>query len=337
MRGRRAYWIAGGVMAALLLGGVWHSLTPGPSLPAQAYTPPATELPITPIPDSLALDARKVDLGRRLFHDKRLSRDDSIACATCHDLKLAGIDGKPVGVGVNNQKGTVNSPTVLNSAFNFRQFWDGRAATLEEQAEGPVHNPIEMATSWKVVIAKLSRDAYYLQSFRAIWPDGIRAAHIQSAIAEFERSLITPDSLFDRYLKGDQRALSAEARHGWDLFRNLGCVACHQGVNVGGNMYASMGILGDYFADRGKPLAKTDLGRFNVTGREEDRYMFKVPSLRNVARTAPYFHDGTIGSLEKAVDTMARYQLGVELAAPDRQALVAFLHALDGRLPEPSP
>ena len=337
MVGRRANWIAGGVMAALLLGGVWHSLSPRPPAPAQAYTPPATELPITPIPDTLVLDARKVDLGRRLFHDKRLSRDDSISCASCHDLKLAGIDGKTVAVGVANQRGTVNSPTVLNSAFNFRQFWDGRAATLEDQAEGPVHNPIEMATNWKTVIEKLSRDPHYPGAFKAIWPDGIQAAHIQSAIAEFERSLITPDSPFDRYLKGDDHALAADARKGWDLFRNLGCIACHQGVNVGGNMYATLGILGDYFADRGRPLAKSDLGRFNVTGREEDRHMFKVPSLRNVARTAPYFHDGGIDTLEKAVDTMARYQLGRDLDAADRQALVAFLHALNGRLPKIDP
>lgn len=337
MVGRRANWIAGGVMAALLLGGVWHSLSPGPPAPAQAYTPPATELPITPIPDTLVLDARKVDLGRRLFHDKRLSRDDSIACASCHDLKLAGIDGKTVAVGVANQRGTVNSPTVLNSTFNFRQFWDGRAATLEEQAEGPVHNPIEMASNWKMVIGKLSRDAHYPEAFKAIWPDGIQAAHIQSAIAEFERSLITPDSPFDRYLKGDALALAADARKGWDLFRNLGCIACHQGVNVGGNMYATLGVLGDYFADRGRPKVRTDLGRFNVTGREEDRHVFKVPTLRNVARTAPYFHDGSIDTLEKAVDTMARYQLGRDLDAADRKALVAFLHALNGRLPKIDP
>lgn len=318
MGGYRTFWIAGGVTAALLAAGVWHSLASRPSVPEQVYTPPATEQPITPIPDSLALDARKVELGRRLFHDKRLSLDDSISCASCHDLKLAGMDGRPVGVGVANQMGMVNSPTVLNSVFNFRQFWDGRAATLEEQVEGPLHNPIEMATNWKMVIEKLSRDPYYPGAFQAIWPDGIQAVHIQSAIAEFERSLITPDSPFDRYLKGDQQALSAQARKGWDLFRNLG-------------------ILGDYFADRGRPLVKADLGRFNITGREEDRHMFKVPSLRNVARTAPYFHDGSIDTLEKAVDTMARYQLGQELGAADRQALVAFLQSLNGRLPKIEP
>lgn len=307
------------------------------SEPVSAYMPPATEQPITPIPDALALDPRKVSLGRRLFHDKRLSRDDSISCASCHDLNLAGVDASPVAMGVANQRGTVNSPTVLNSAFNFAQFWDGRAATLEEQAEGPVHNPIEMDTNWNDVIRKLSQDAEYKREFKAIWPDGIKPAHLQSAIAEFERSLITPDSPFDRYLKGDAQALDANARKGWDLFRNLGCIACHQGVNVGGNMYANLGVMGDYFADRGRPLAKSDMGRFNVTSREEDRYRFKVPTLRNIARTAPYFHDGSVEKLERAVESMARYQLGVELSESDRDALVAFMNALNGRLPASAP
>jgi cytochrome c peroxidase len=301
----------------------------------ETYIPPATEQPITPIPDSLALDVRKVELGRRLFHDKRLSRDDTVSCASCHDMKRAGGDGQSVAVGVERQMGTVNSPTVLNSAFNFRQFWDGRAATLEEQVAGPVHNPIEMATNWTEVIKKLSLDEQYMREFRAIWPDGIKAANIQNAIAEFERSLITPGSAFDRYLKGDVQALSPEARKGWDLFRNLGCIACHQGVNLGGNMFANLGVMGNFFADRDKPLSKSDLGRYNVTGREEDRYVFKVPTLRNIALTAPYFHDGSIARLEQTIEAMARYQLGIELSDQDKSALVAFLQSLSGRLPAP--
>ncbi len=302
---------------------------------SETYTPPATEQPITPIPDSLALDARKVELGRRLFHDKRLSRNDTVSCASCHDMRRAGSDGQSVAVGVERQMGTVNSPTVLNSAFNFRQFWDGRATTLEEQVAGPVHNPIEMATNWTEVIKKLSLDEQYMREFGAIWPDGIKAANIQNAIAEFERSLITPDSAFDRYLKGNVQALSPEARKGWDLFRNLGCIACHQGVNMGGNMFANLGVMGDFFADRGKPLSKSDLGRYNVTGREEDRHVFKVPTLRNIALTAPYFHDGSIARLEQTIEAMARYQLGIELSEQDKSALAAFLQSLNGRLPAP--
>ncbi len=337
MLGYRGILVASGMILLAIGGGVWFSMAPNPDVPGRGYAPPATEQPITPIPDSLELDRRKVDLGRRLFHDKRLSRDDTIACASCHDLRLAGIDARSVGMGVANQAGTVNSPTVLNSAFNFRQFWDGRAATLEEQAAGPVHKPIEMASNLPEVINKLSRDAQYKHDFAVIWRDGITGPNVQSAIAEFERSLITPDSPFDRYLKGDVQALSTEARKGWDLFRNLGCIACHQGVNMGGNMYANLGVMGDFFADRGKPLVKSDLGHFNVTGHQEDRHVFKVPSLRNIARTAPYFHDGSIDKLEKAVETMARYQLGVTLSAPDKSALVSFLQSLNGRLPGSMP
>lgn len=327
------------LIAGLIVWAGWSLLAPhDASMPIRlTYSAPATENPITPIPDTINLDKNKVELGRRLFHEKRLSRDNSISCASCHDLKLAGVDARPVAVGVDSQAGTVNSPTVLNSGFNFSQFWDGRATTLEEQAEGPVHNPIEMASNWPEVIQKLSRDPQYVRAFQAIWPDGITAAHIQNAIAEFERSLITPNSPFDRYLKGDLQALGAEARKGWDLFRNLGCVACHQGVNMGGNMYATLGVMGDFFAERGKPHVKSDLGRFNVTNREEDRNKFKVPTLRNIARTAPYFHDGSITQLGQAVDTMARYQLGVELSDADRAALVAFLTALNGSLPKSQP
>jgi len=322
-------------LTGLLAWAAWFYLAQpaGPGQHVAAYTPPATEQPITPIPDALDLDPRLVELGRRLFHDKRLSRDDTVSCASCHDLKLAGVDALPVAVGVRNQLGTLNSPTVLNSAFNFRQFWDGRAATLEEQAEGPVHNPIEMDTNWQDVIRKLARDPEYVQQFKAIWPDGIKPEHLQIAIAEFQRSLITPGAPFDLYLKGEIQALDADARRGWDLFRNFGCIACHQGVNIGGNMYANLGVMGDYFADRGKPPEKSDMGRFNVTGREEDRYSFKVPTLRNVARTHPYFHDGSVKDLKQAVEAMARYQLGIEISVTDRDAMVAFLTSLNGRLP----
>lgn len=294
----------------------------------------ATDQAITPIPDKLALDARKVTLGRQLFHDKRLSRDDTVSCATCHRPDQAGTDGLPVAVGIQGRRGQINTPTVFNSGFNFRQFWDGRAASLEEQVSGPVHNPVEMATDWKHVIAKLKQDPGYPGMFRAIWSDGITAAHIREAIAEFERGLITPDAPFDLYLQGKAQALSREARRGWDLFRNLGCIACHQGVNVGGNIYANLGVMGDFFADRGRPVTDADLGRIKITSREEDRHVFKVPSLRNVERTAPYFHDGSVPTLNKAVELMARYQLGIHLSETDTRDLVAFLTSLNGRLPE---
>jgi len=299
---------------------------------AGASGPGASVQAVTPLPPTLALDANKVTLGRRLFEDKRLSHDNSIACSGCHDLARGGVDHRSTAIGIGSQRGDVNSPTVYNSAFNFRQFWDGRAADLEEQAAGPVHNPIEMASNWPEVIAKLNADPAYPRLFKESY-GGISAAAIQNAIATFETSLFTPDSAFDRHLRGDTLALSADAAAGWQLFRQLGCIACHQGINLGGNMYAGLGVMGDYFRDRGRPIAKADLGRYNVTGREEDRHVFKVPSLRNVTQTGPYFHDGSVATLEQAVDLMARYQLGIELDAASRQRLVSFLASLDGVYP----
>ncbi len=330
---------AGLLMVGLLAGLAWQLLPSRamPPAPEQVYAPPATDLPITPIPHRLTLDERKVVLGRRLFHDRRLSHDNTVSCATCHSLAKAGADGNPVAVGILRQVGTLNSPTVFNSVFNFRQFWDGRAVTLEEQAAGPVHNPIEMNSDWREVVAKLQEDADYPRAFAAIWKDGLTGANIQNAIAEFERGLITPNSPFDRYLQGDRLALSEQARQGWELFSSLGCIACHQGVNVGGNMYASLGVMGNYFADRGKPLQKSDMGRFNVTGREDDRHVFKVPGLRNVQSTGPYFHDGSLATLEQAVDAMVRYQLGVTVNPEQRTALLAFLASLDSPLTGQTP
>lgn len=324
------------VSTALVAGGVW--LARGPqveSAPIPVYSAPATHAAVTPIPEKLNLDARKVALGRKLFFDPRLSGDSSVSCASCHRLELAGQDGLKVALGIRGQSGEVNTPTVLNSGFNFRQFWDGRAASLEEQVDGPIHNPLEMASNWAEIEARLSADAVMRAEFKAIWPQaGIKPEHLRSAIAEFERSLITPGAAFDRYLQGDSAALDAQAQQGWHLFGTLGCIACHQGVNLGGNMYAGLGVMGDYFADRQRPESKADQGRFNVTARAEDRHMFKVPSLRNVALTAPYFHDGSIASLDEAVSAMARYQLGVNLEAGERAALVAFLKSLSGRQPE---
>lgn len=329
--------LGGLALVAWVLG--W-SASPGMPEAQVSPTPPAaSQQAVTPLPgvESLGLDPRKVALGRRLFMDTRLSRDDTISCATCHRLDQAGVDGLPVSVGIQGRRSMMNTPTVLNSGFNFRQFWDGRAATLEEQVPGPIHNPVEMATTWPEVLAKLNRDGDYPAAFKAIWPQGMKAEYIQQALAEFERSLVTPHAPFDRFLGGEARALDAQARRGWDLFSSLGCIACHQGVNLGGNLFAHLGVMGDYFRDRGRAITKEDLGRYNVTGREGDRHVFKVPSLRNVARTAPYFHDGSVAELGDAVEAMARYQLGVHLADAERQDLVAFLHSLNGELPKGGP
>jgi cytochrome c peroxidase len=292
-------------------------------------------LPITP-EDFSAKEREQIALGRELFNDRRLSRDNSTSCASCHSLDLAGADGKPVSVGIGGVMGSVNAPTVINSGLNFVQFWDGRAATLEEQAAGPVHNPIEMGSNWVEVLEKLQRDPGIRSRFVSLYNDGLTAENIVHAIAIFERSLLTVDAPFDRYLGGDDDAISEEAKQGYRLFKSYGCVACHQGKNVGGNMYARMGALGEYFLTREK-VGKSDLGRFNVTAREDDRHVFKVPGLRLVTRTAPYFHDGSVATLEEAIRIMAQAQLGRRITEKDTALIIAFLETLAGKLHEVTP
>lgn len=332
MNARRYPYLALFLALAGLGVALWwrHGAPPGHVAHAD-YVPVATDQPVTPIPTSLFLDARLVSLGDRLFHDKRLSRDNTVACAGCHGLDSQGQDRRPTAIGIGGRIGTVNSPTVFNAGFNFRQFWDGRAATLEEQAAGPVHNVIEMDSNWGQVLAKLRQDGSLVDEFERIWPDGLTAKNIQSAIAEFERSLITPDALFDRFLRGDEQAVSVAVKEGWRLFRDLGCSACHQGVNLGGNLYANLGVMGDYFSERGRPIQKSDLGLYNTTGKEKDKHVFKVPGLRNVGKTGPYFHDGSIASLDVAVRVMARYQLGRSLENDEVDYLLVFLNSLDGQ------
>ncbi|MDX8403406.1 MAG: cytochrome-c peroxidase [Mariprofundaceae bacterium] len=285
--------------------------------------------PIQPIPQTVQIDTRKVVLGERLFHDERLSGDDSISCAHCHDLDRGGVDGTKHSFGVEGREGPINSPTVYNSGLNFVQFWDGRAATLEDQIEGPVHADKEMNSNWPQVIKKLSADKSYPGDFRNIYKDGMTPENIKNAIAEFERSLNTPNSRFDRYLRGEDDAINNDEKSGYTLFKDYGCAACHQGANVGGNIYQIFGVMGDYFKDRGN-LTKVDDGRYNVTGNEEDRHVFKVPSLRMVTLTAPYFHDGSKEELEDAIKVMAKYQLGRKIADEDIKMIIQFLHTLPG-------
>ncbi len=299
------------------------------SIGTVSETETPTDEPIQPIPQQIDLDQRKVRLGRSLFHDPRFSANNSVSCATCHDLRAAGTDHRATSVGLGGAIGPVNAPTVLNSGFNFRQFWDGRAATLEDQLDGPIHDPTEMGTNWPTIIGKLHEDRDYPAEFASLYPHGISSDAIKDAIATFERSLITPNCRFDRFLRGDASALSIDEKEGYRLFKESGCSSCHQGLLAGGNMFEKFGIVADYFADRGH-VTKSDLGRFNVTGRESDRYVFKVPSLRNVARTAPYFHDGSAKTLPEAVSIMARYQVGRDLSAADVQRVVLFLNTLDG-------
>jgi cytochrome c peroxidase len=295
--------------------------------PAPARVEVAT--PIQPIPAGAPLDERKVALGRRLFHDTRLSRDGTISCASCHDLARGGSDNRRVSTGVGGAEGDVNAPTVFNSSLNFKQFWDGRANTLEEQIDGPITHPKEMGSTWPSIVEKLSSDATYVEAFRAIYDAAVEPEHIRDAIATFERSLLTPNSRFDRFLEGDASALSDEERAGYELFQEIGCITCHQGANLGGNSFQTFGLVRNYFEDRGG-ITPADYGRFNVTGKERDKFKFKVPTLRNISKTAPYFHDGSAATLEEAVQVMARYQIGHDLEPGEMAQILAFLRTLDG-------
>ena len=287
--------------------------------------------PIRPIAEALEYDAAKAELGRKLYHDTRLSVDNTVSCASCHSLSTAGVDNKQYSEGVGGQFGGVNAPTVYNAVYNFVQFWDGRAATLALQAAGPPLNPVEMGyESFDQIVAKLSKDKAFTREFKKVYPDGWSEVNITDAIAQFERTLLTPNSRFDKYLKGDATAITAEELEGYNLFKKYNCATCHVGANLGGQSYELMGQYADYFAARGTELTIEDNGRFKQTAVERDRHRFKVPGLRNVALTAPYFHDGTEPELKEAVCKMGTYQVGVELSDADEDKIVAFLNTLTG-------
>ncbi|MBV4456875.1 c-type cytochrome [Pseudomonas sp. COR58] len=306
------------LLAALLCG-----------LCADAGAEPLDE-PLKPLPDAPPLDPARVELGRKLFNDPRLSANDTLSCASCHHLDKGGADARAFSIGFDGRPVSVNTPSVLNASLNFRQFWDGRAKTLEEQVHGVVSSPVEMGSDWDTVVRKIGADPDYRRAFAAAYPDAVTPANIQGALADYERTLLSPRSRFDRYLSGDTDILTLEEKYGYQRFKDYGCIACHQGVNIGGNMFQKFGVFGDYVADRGNPT-EADLGRFNVTGDENDRAVFKVPSLRNVALTAPYFHDGSAATLEQAVDVMFRYQLGREPSGEDKDLIIRFLKTLSGQ------
>lgn len=296
--------------------------------------------PIHPIQAPSSMSEDKVQLGEQLFHDPRLSSNNSISCASCHNLANGGADKHPVSFGVNNAPGIANTPTVFNTSLNLAQFWDGRAQALDDQVNGPVHNPVEMNSNWEQITDKLNRDADLRQRFFRIYKDGINGANIRDALATFERSLLTVNAPFDQWLEGKRDALSEQQIKGYRLFKSYGCVSCHQGANVGGNMYAHFGAVDDiqtYFQTRGSNESAVDLGRYNVTGAPEDKHLFKVPSLRLAVKTAPYFHDGSVDTLQDAIHVMAKYQLGRDIPDPHVEAIVSFLHSLVGEHPRLQP
>ena len=287
--------------------------------------------PVRPIDLALDVDEAKAALGYALYHDTRLSVDNTVSCASCHELENAGVDNHQYSHGVNVQLGGVNAPTVYNAVYNFVQFWDGRAQTLAAQAAGPPLNPVEMASeSFDQIIAKLKADRKFARAFAEVYPDGLTEANITDAIEQFERTLITPNSAFDKWLRGNDSALTDEELEGYLLFKKYDCATCHAGPNLGGLSYELMGLRRHYFAERGLELTHEDNGRFKETGEERDRHRFKVPGLRNVEHTWPYYHDGTRETLEEAVRDMGLYQSGVELSEGETAAIVAFLKTLTG-------
>lgn len=289
-----------------------------------------SEEPIQPLPAIPKPNPGKVALGQKLFFDSRLSADSKLSCASCHDLETNGADHQARSRGHDNIPLAVNTPSVFNSALNPWQFWDGRAHSLEEQIDFVIESPREMANSWPVIIRRLKASPDYVREFSSLYADGISSDNIRNAIATFERTLLTPDSRFDRWLQGDEQALDAKEIKGYRLFKAYGCATCHQGANIGGNLFQKIGIFADYFQHRDE-IQSADYGRFNVSGREQDKHVFRVPSLRNVAITAPYFHDGSVNTLHEAIQLIARYQLGRTIHEDDIQHIIAFLKTLTGK------
>jgi cytochrome c peroxidase len=281
------------------------------------------------------ISEEKVALGKKLYFDNRLSKDNTQSCNTCHNLETYGVDNLSTSPGNDGSLGTRNSPTVLNAALHINQFWDGRAEDVEEQAGGPILNPLEMAMpSEEEVVKRLSKADDYNQLFKSAYPDDenpISYKNIQNAIGAFERKLITP-SKFDDFLEGDASALTPIEIKGLQLFIDKGCVACHSGNALGGNIHQKFGIFDEYWKHTNSE--KIDEGKFEVTKKESDKYIFKSPSLRNIAKTYPYFHDGSVYDLKDAIQIMAKVQLDKEFNNEELEAIFAFLNSLTGELPD---
>ncbi len=290
--------------------------------------PASAQEPIEPIRPPQAVNLGMVELGKKLYFDPRLSKSGFISCNSCHNLSAGGTDNLPTSIGDHWNQGPINAPTVLNSSLNVAQFWDGRAADLKAQAGGPIANPGEMAFSHTLAVGVLETIPAYVREFKQVFgKDKIDIEQVTAAIAEFEKTLVTPNSRFDQWLLGKQDALTPDELEGYKLFKDSGCVACHNGPGVGGASFQKMGVVEPY------KTASKAVGRSGVTGKDEDRFNFKVPTLRNVELTYPYFHDGAANTLTEAVDTMGRLQLGKKLSASENAKIVAFLKTLTGDQP----
>jgi cytochrome c peroxidase len=289
----------------------------------------AADEPIQPIKPVQSINLGQVDLGKKLYFDPRLSKSGFISCNSCHNLSMGGTDNLKTSIGDHWQQGPINAPTVLNSSLNLAQFWDGRAADLKEQAGGPIANPGEMGFTHELAVGVIESIPEYVAEFKLVFgTDKVTIDEVTQAIAEFEKTLVTPNSRFDQWLLGDTGALTAKELAGYKLFKESGCTACHNGEAVGGNSFQKMGLIEPYQTKNG---AK---GLAGVTGKDADRFKFKVPTLRNVEMTYPYFHDGGAGTLTEAVDTMGRLQLGKKFTQEENAQIVAFLKTLTGDQPQ---
>lgn len=284
--------------------------------------------PIAPLPTTLDdVNIEKAKLGRALFLDPILSSDHRISCHSCHSFDQGGADNRRVSVGVQGRKGDIQAPTVYNARFNFKQFWNGRAADLSEQASGPLTAHVEMNMSPQNIETELNANAHYRERFKAVYHvDYITMGNVIDAIVEFEKALTTPNSRFDRYLRGEIELTDAEMK-GYEKFKSLGCITCHNGVNIGANTFQKMGLFIEY------PHNNKYQDRYTVTRKESHKNVYKVPTLRNITLTAPYFHDANATTLEDAVTKMARYNLGIVLSKEDLRLLIVFLKTLEGDRP----
>ncbi|HWO08693.1 MAG TPA: cytochrome c peroxidase [Polyangiaceae bacterium] len=308
--------------------------------PAAPEAPlPARDEPLAPLPAAPPVNARRSALGMKLFSTASLSSDESVSCATCHPLDRAGADGFVHSRGANGHETLLNTPTIYNVSYNFRFNWNGAYTKLEDALDAPI--AMTLGTTWSAIEVKLRAQPAWRTAFEGAYSDGVTTANIKDAFARYIDTLVTPGARFDQFLRGDTDALTSEERLGYETFKALGCSTCHQGANVGGNMFQRLGVMHDYFQTRlergGAPPTVADLGRYEATKQYADRHVFRVPSLRNVALTPPYFHDGSEPTLELAVAEMGYVQLGKRLRAEEVMLLVAFLKTLTGLPAQPVP
>ncbi len=298
-------------------------------LPAAPVLQPRTGEPVAPLEAPKVADQAMVELGKKLFFDPRLSKSGFISCNSCHNLSMGGSDNLKSSIGHKWHQGPINSPTVLNSSMNLAQFWDGRAKDLKEQAGGPIGNPGEMSFTHDLAVAVLQSIPAYVEEFKKVFHvDTIDIDKVTTAIAAFEETLVTPNARFDKWLKGDDAAITKEELAGYELFKSSGCTTCHNGAALGGNSFQKMGAAEPY------KTKNPAVGRSAVTKVDADRFTFKVPTLRNVELTYPYFHDGGAATLSKAVEVMGQIQLGKKFTEEENASIVAFLKTLTGDQPK---